>query len=77
MQSLTRALFLDPGFVLAHFGLAHLELSRGHARQAKRHLRNALGALRAYAHDEIVPQSEGLTAGRLAEIIASLLEEPA
>jgi len=72
-QSLMRTLYLDPDFVLAHFGLANMELSLGRRREAKRHFANALTILRAHAHDEILPESEGLTAGRLAEIITSVL----
>ena len=72
-QSLRRALYLDPGFVLAHFGLANIELSRGRQREARRHFANALTTLRAHAHHEILPESDGLTAGRLAEIITSVL----
>ncbi len=72
-QSLMRALYLDPTFVLAHFGLANMELSLGRRRKAERHFANALATLRRHAPDEILPESEGLTAGRLVEIITSLL----
>jgi chemotaxis protein methyltransferase CheR len=72
-QSLMRALYLDPGFVLAHFGLANVELSRGRRGAARRHFANALETLQAHARDEILPESEGLTAGRLEEIITSVL----
>jgi chemotaxis protein methyltransferase CheR len=73
IQSLTRALYLQPDFVLAHFGLATIELARGHRDDGKRHLVNALEALRNHPHDEILPESDGLMAGRLTEIIGSLL----
>lgn len=73
MQSLLRTLYLDSGFALAHFALGNVELSRGRRREAKRHFTNALATLRAHPHGEILPESEGLTAGRLAEIIASVL----
>ncbi len=72
-QSLMRALYLDPAFVLAHFGLGNMELSLGQHGKAERHFANALATLRTYAHDELLPESEGLTAGRLAEIITSVL----
>ena len=72
--SLMRALYLDHDFVLAHFGLANIELARGRQGQAARHLGNALEALRPHAPDEILPESDGLSAGRLVEIIVSLLE---
>jgi chemotaxis protein methyltransferase CheR len=71
-ESLRRSLYIDSAFVPAHLALANIESSRGRPRGAERHYANALAALQAYAHDEIVPESEGLTAGRLAEIIASL-----
>ena len=71
-QALKRALYLDPEFVLAHFALGNLCLSRGRHRDAERHFGNALALLRAQPHDEILPESEGLTAGRLLEIIMSV-----
>lgn len=73
VQSLTRALYLDPSFVLAHFGLANIELRLGRQCEARRHFANALAALQAHGREEILPESEGLTAGRLTEIIASVL----
>jgi len=71
--SLRRALYLDSGFVLAQFALANIELSQGRRREGERHFANTLAMLRTHAHDEILPESEGLTAGRLIEIITSVL----
>jgi len=72
VQSLMRALYLDPDFVLAHFALGNLRLSQGRQREAERHFDNALTLLQARLRDEILPEAEGLTAGRLGEIIASV-----
>ena len=69
VQSLKRALYLDPEFVLAHFGLGNLCLSQGRHRDAQRHFGNALALLQDRPHAEILPESDGLTAGRLLEII--------
>ena len=74
VRSLGRALYLDHDFVLAHFCLANIELSRGRRAVAERHLSNTLAALRAQPAEETLPEADGLTAGRLAEIVASLLE---
>lgn len=71
IQSLARALYLEPDFALAHFALGNLRLSQGRHDDAERHLANALTALGARAHDDILPEADGLTAGRLVEIIAS------
>jgi chemotaxis protein methyltransferase CheR len=71
-QSLMRAIYIDPDFVLAHFALGNLCLSQSRRRDAERHFDNALAVLQAHPHDEPLPESEGLTAGRLAEIITSV-----
>jgi chemotaxis protein methyltransferase CheR len=71
-QSLMRALYLDPDFVLAHYALGNLCRSKGRHIEAQRHFDNALASLRTHPLDEILPESDGLTAGRLAEIIESI-----
>ncbi len=70
-RSLGRALYLEPDFVLAHFALGNLCLSGGRQREARRHFGNALTLLRACPADALLPESDGLSAGRLVEIIAS------
>jgi chemotaxis protein methyltransferase CheR len=72
-QSLMRALYLDLDFVLAHFALGNLRLAQGRRREAERHFRNALALLHRHPRDEPLPESDGLSAGRLAEIITSVL----
>jgi chemotaxis protein methyltransferase CheR len=72
-QSFKRTLYLDPDFVLAHFALGNLRLAHGRRREAERHFDIALSLLRAHPRDEVLPESDGLTAGRLGEIIASVL----
>lgn len=72
-RSLKRALYLDPGFVLAHFALGNGELLQGRPREAERHFRNTLAMLQRHPQDETVPESEGLTAEGLAAIVISVL----
>lgn len=74
VQSFQRALYLDPDFVLAHFALGNLARNAGQHREAHRHFGHALALTRGRPHEEILPESEGLTAGRLAEIITSSME---
>lgn len=71
-RALGRALFLEPEFALAHFALGNLCMGAGRQREARRHFANALTVLNAYPSDALLPESEGLTASRLAEIIAAL-----
>ncbi len=72
-RSLLRALYLDPGFVLAHFALGNGELLQGRPRQAKRHFTNTLDMLQRHPRGELLAESEGLTAERLTEIVTSVL----
>lgn len=67
--SLERALFLDPTLVLAHVSLGYLALWGGKGDQARRHFQNALRLIASAADGDILPGSEGMTAGRLRETI--------
>jgi chemotaxis protein methyltransferase CheR len=60
-------------FVLAHFALGNLHQSQGRYREAERYFGNVLLLLRRHPQDEILPEADGLTAGRLVEIVTSLL----
>jgi chemotaxis protein methyltransferase CheR len=71
--SLKRALYLDPDFVLAHYSLGNLSRREGRTRESIRHFENALRALRACPADIPLPESEGITPGRLAQIIQSAI----
>jgi chemotaxis protein methyltransferase CheR len=71
-RALGRALYLEPDFALAHFALGNLCLSGGRQREARRHFGNALSLLRACPADAVLPEADGLSAGRLVEIIASV-----
>jgi chemotaxis protein methyltransferase CheR len=75
--SLKRALYLDQNFALAHFSLGNLSLRQGKDREAARHFGNALSVLRTLRRDELLPESEGVTAGRMEEIIRTTMREEA
>lgn len=68
---LKRALYLDQEFALAHVALGNLVQRQGKVKQARKHFDTALSLLRLHGHEDILPESEGITAGRLAEIIRS------
>jgi chemotaxis protein methyltransferase CheR len=74
MAALKRALYLDPNFLLAHFALGNLARRRGNAAAAKKYFKNVLALLEDYQADDILPEAEGLTAGRLREIIRATLQ---
>jgi len=72
--ALRRALYLDQGFVLAHFALGNLRQRQGRSKESVRHFENALHALRTCPADVPLPESEGITPGRLAEFIQSAIQ---
>jgi chemotaxis protein methyltransferase CheR len=75
-RSLHRAVYLQPDFALAHFALGNLARAELRSTEANRHYANALHLLRGCPPDELLPESDGMTAGRLAEIIATVLTLP-
>lgn len=75
INNLKKAIYLDQDFVIAHFMLGKLLLSRASGSvQARRHLNTAYSLLGTKREDELLPESDGLMAGRLKEILASMLE---
>lgn len=74
VASLRQTLYLDHNFVLAHFALGNLACHSGKLREADKHLNNTLKILRGYQQDDVLSEAEGITAGRLTEVITSLLK---
>ncbi|MDP3511212.1 MAG: protein-glutamate O-methyltransferase CheR [Sulfuritalea sp.] len=69
--SLKQALYLNQDFALAHFALGNLCRRLGQGATAARHFANARELLAAHPPDAPLPDAEGLTAGRLLDIIDS------
>lgn len=74
MASFRRVLYLDPDCVVAHLGLGALLNHAGQAEQASRSYRIALSLLDQLYPERIVPYSEGLSAGTLAELVRKTLK---
>jgi chemotaxis protein methyltransferase CheR len=70
--SLQRAIYVNPQFILGHFAMGNLARDTGRPAEAEKHFVNALDLLRHCEPDAPLPEAEGLTAGRLTEIITSL-----
>ncbi len=74
VKALNSALYLDPRFVLAHFLHGNISRRRARPAEAESHFRTTLALLEELSPDEILPESEGMTAGKLAEIVKSILQ---
>jgi chemotaxis protein methyltransferase CheR len=70
-RSLQRAVYLRPDMALAHFALGNLSRAGGRNDEADKHFTNASRLLKACQPEDVIPESDGLTAGRLMEIISS------
>lgn len=73
VEAFKKAIYLEPAFLLAHFSLGMLLKELGRGQESRRSLENALAGLRGMDREEIVPESEGMTAGRLTEIIQVMI----
>lgn len=73
LSSLKRTLYLHPNHVLAYYTRGNLGLRMGDVKSAKKCFENALTLLNACRQEEILPESDGMTAGRLREIIQATI----
>ncbi|WP_211465564.1 CheR family methyltransferase [Collimonas silvisoli] len=72
-SSFQRAIYLCPDFVLAHFALGNLARACGKTAEANRHLTNALRLLGDHQQNDLLPEADSLTAGRLKAFITSTI----
>jgi chemotaxis protein methyltransferase CheR len=72
IQNLKMALYLDFEFVLAHFLMGTIAIKNGKTNAGKKSLNNALALLSRYKSDDILPESDGITAGRFKEMILAI-----
>jgi chemotaxis protein methyltransferase CheR len=69
VESLKRAIYLDSNFVLSYYALGKIYERLGNVKNANKCNKNVLTILSKCSQDEILFESEGLTAGRFKEII--------
>lgn len=68
-----RSIYLEPECPLAQFALGNVCARQGRPARAARHYRHALAGLRHLPPDRVLPEADGLTAGRLVEMIEAIL----
>lgn len=69
VTSLKKALYLKQDLVMAHFTLANIKKRMGMIKKSRLHFDHALSHLDRYHPDKVIPESDGMLAGRLKEII--------
>jgi len=75
IKSHRQALYLNPEFVLAHFALGNLLQKLGRFNESGKHFENVLSFLLRMDTDEIIPFSEGISAGSLTELVQSMIKK--
>lgn len=75
--SLRQAIFLNPNLILAQYMLGCVCIKQKRYEQAKIYISNAQSILSRSEPQEILEESGGLTAGRLLEIMTTIVSEPA
>lgn len=74
IASLKQAIYIDPDYIMGHFMLGNLYVRQGNPESAERFFDNVLGLLHKFENTDILPESEGLSAEYLREIIFSNMD---
>ncbi len=69
VSSLHSSIYLDDDHVLSHYTLGNILFKEGDSNKANKYFNNALSLLNRLEKEVILPGSDGLSAGRLTEII--------
>ena len=76
VDALKRTLYLDSNFVLAHYMLGNISFQVGKVKESRKYYQNALDILKKHKREDILPESDGITAGHLMEMIQlSIMKE--
>ncbi len=70
--SLNRTLYLDPKFIPAYVALGNISRKSGKLKESVKHFENALSLLNLKRPEEILPESDGINAQRLTEMIKTM-----
>ena len=70
---LKKAIYLNHEHILSHLMLADLFVKKDNKTLALKHYQKVAGLLEAYPDDSIVPESDGMTAGRIKELAVSMI----
>lgn len=74
VAALKRAIYIDMNHILSHFTLGNILLRQGNSRGARKSFENVLEILKTHEDEEILPDADGLTAGRLGNIVRALMQ---
>ncbi|MDP4114598.1 MAG: CheR family methyltransferase [Bacteroidota bacterium] len=74
MKTLQTAIYLDPDNILANFSLSNLYRRNNDSSLARKYLLVTLRILENCSPDQVIEESEGLTAGAMREMVISFIQ---
>lgn len=74
-QVLVKALYLDPGYLPAMLSRSQVLKQLGRDEMARKEITNLHHAIKDYRDDHSIPELDGMTAGRIREMLKFLLKE--
>jgi len=72
IKSLNQTLYLEPNFIMAYMALGMIRRKQGRRQDFQKCVKNALYYLKNMSKNDIVASSDGMTAGRLIELLESM-----
>lgn len=69
VSAIKKALYLEPDFVMGYYTLGTIEQKLGNTRQALRNFDNMAKLLTLYKDEDILPESAGISAGHMRELL--------
>ncbi|KPA12008.1 methylase of chemotaxis methyl-accepting protein [Candidatus Magnetomorum sp. HK-1] len=72
IKALNQALYLEPSFIMAYMALGMIRRKQGRQKDSEKCMKNALYYLKNMGKNTIVPSSDGMTAGRLVDMLESM-----
>ncbi|MBF0449984.1 MAG: hypothetical protein HQK75_04720 [Candidatus Magnetomorum sp.] len=72
IKSLNQALYLEPSLIMAYMALGMIRRKQGRQQDSQKCIKNALYYLKNTDKNDIVPLSDGMTAGRLTAMLESM-----
>lgn len=70
LEAFRRSVFLDQGFVLGHFAAAGVFARTGQTARAKKSLATVAELIAGRPSSDVLPEGDGLTVGRLQELVS-------
>ena len=75
VNALNKVLYLDRKYTAAHYLLGNLLWQQGKIKESKNHFQNALALLTTFESDAVLPESGGMSVGRVKEIIHTMVHK--